>query len=230
MHHVSRLKAEAGALYESLVLMRAFVEQQQEQIRDYSENLEKYIKEEGVETIIAGRENKDEIEKLPARHIAGVFEHNVDLRATFTVVMPIYQNQAMLITLWSKFESGTCLVAQSLASGKKQKLRRKKNGTSTVAHYLNEIDRLGFEHRSQRAYRADYEFLSSIVGRIRNAWVHDGGRSKNKFVSEIVRKDSDLLVRNEVIKINDKFLFRVIGSMFCISEEIYLWSGRSING
>lgn len=226
MLHVSRLKAEAAALYESLLLMRAFAEQQQEQIRDYSENLEKYIKEEETETIITGLENKDEIVELPVRHIAGAFEHDLDLRATITVVMPIYQNQAMLITLWSKFESGTCLVARSLGAKKKKKLRRKESGVSTVAHYLNEIDRLGFKHRDQRTYRADYEFLSSIVGRVRNAWVHDGGRCKNKSVSEIVRKDSDLLVRNEVIKINNNFLFRVIESMRSISEEIYLLSGR----
>ncbi|WP_420390691.1 hypothetical protein [Marinobacter sp.] len=229
MLHVSRLKAEAGALYENVLLMRAFAEQQQEQIQDYSKNLEKYIKEEEIETIITGRENKDEIEKLPARHIAGVFEHNLDLTATFEGVMPIYQNQATLISLWSTFESGTFLVAQSLSAEKNTRLRRKESGISSVAHYLNEIDRLGLKHRNQRMYRTDCEFLSLIVGRIRNAWVHNGGRCKNKSVSEIVRKDSDLLVRNNLIKINHSFLFRVIESMRSISEEIYLLSSRQRN-
>lgn len=177
MFNVARIKARAGALYESLLLMRAFASQQGMQIRDYSENLERYVKEEEIETIVAGRENKEEIETLPARHISGVFEHDFDLKAVLTEVMPTYQNQAMLITLWSKFESGLRLVAESLAAEHKKKLRDKERGISTVAHYLDEIDRWGLKHRDRHNYRAEYDFLSSVVGRIRNAWVHDGSRS-----------------------------------------------------
>ena len=61
-----RIKADAGALYESLLLMRAFAEQQREHIRDYSKNLEEYIEEEEIETIVAGRENNDEMVTSPA--------------------------------------------------------------------------------------------------------------------------------------------------------------------
>ena len=225
-----RLKADAGALYESLLIMRAFAEQQGEQIRDYSENLERYVKEEEIETIVAGRENKDEVAKLPARHISGLFEHDFDLKAVFTEVMPIYQNQAMLITLWSKFESGLRLVAESLAAEHKRNLRGKDRGISTVGHYLNEIDRLGLKHRDSQHYRTEYDFLCSIVGRIRNAWVHDGGRAKKQSISQIVNKETDLLMRNDVINVTDKFLTRVIQSMLSISKEIYLLSDRQGNG
>lgn len=225
-----RIKTDAGALYESLLLMRAFAEQQREQIRDYSKNLEEYIEEEEIQTIVAGRENNDEMATLPARHISGVSEHDFDLKAVFTEVMPIYQNQAMLITLWSKFESGLCLIAESLAAEQKKKVRDKDRGISTVAHYLDEIERLGLKHRDRQHFCAEYDFLSSVVGRIRNAWVHDGGRASKKSISQIVNKENDLVMRNDVINVTDKFLSRVIQSMLSVSKEIYLLSGRKING
>tara|TARA_B100002003_G_scaffold175051_1_gene162902 strand:- start:3832 stop:4524 length:693 start_codon:yes stop_codon:yes gene_type:complete len=225
-----RIKADAGALYESLLLMRAFAEQQREHIRDYSKNLEEYIEEEEIETIVAGRENNDEMVTSPARHISGVFEHDFDLKAVFTEVMPIYQNQATLIALWSKFESGLCLVAESLAAEHKKKIRDKERGISTVAHYLDEIERLGLKHRDRRHFRAEYDFLSSVVGRIRNAWVHDGGRASKRSISQIVNKESDLVMRNDVINVTDRFLARVIQSMLFFSKEIYLLSGRQRKG
>ncbi|HCW89251.1 MAG TPA: hypothetical protein DHU56_04230 [Marinobacter sp.] len=215
------IEVVAGSLYEDLLLVRGFVRQQSLQIKDYADNLERYVEEEDIETIVSVEENKEELVSLPARHIEGVFEHDFDLKAIFTEVMPIYQRQAMLITIWSRFGEGLLSIANTLAGEKGINKKPRSARISDVVHYYNEVQRLGLTLDPSKELNYAVSFMSNVVGKVRNAWVHDGGKAKKSALIDVVNLEENLSFRNDLINVKEAFLAKVLDTMIYVAESFY---------
>ena len=88
---------------EEIHFISAFNDKQESQIDDFNKNIEdhievSYVKSWHQDSSGSYEEGVDQVE-----FIGSISEADYDVREIFTEVMPVYQRQAMLLTLWGGF-------------------------------------------------------------------------------------------------------------------------------
>ncbi|MCE2593776.1 hypothetical protein K6Y31_02985 [Motilimonas cestriensis] len=174
---------------EELELLQAFHEQQEKQISDFIFNIDDHIEtdwHEGWHQSYA--DDPGELIEYPVERIGAVTEHGYNIREIFTDVMPMYQRQSMLISMWALYECEFTNYYSHVASmlGRKPELPKKKKGecVSQFIHILNSFKRLGCLESESESFAPAVERLNGEVRHIRNAWAHNGGKLQSNDVIE----------------------------------------------
>lgn len=173
---------------EDIVLLRAFFVKQEAQIAEFQDNLDKHIEVSEVERWTqryAGDEGEAYVDEI--EHIAGISDDDYNVRELFLEVMPAYQRQSMLLTLWGAFEyeiEKMCVAVGSLKN-KEYTLPNKPKNTSAFMHLINELIELGVPNEQTDAFNELIKSLNDEVRHVRNAWAHNGGVDKDNKLTQI---------------------------------------------
>jgi hypothetical protein len=209
----------AHGLDEELHIMSAFISQQSKQIEDYRNNIEKYVEVAEVEKWYYNGPDEGDVVLDEVQHIEGFSEDDYDFKALFTEVMPAYQRQAMLVTLWARLEAKLDDIVRYLADSLKKAKRKKPKGVSDFQHLINEIERLGVKFGDSEEVRSAITTLNNSVRLIRNSWVHNGGRPSHN-VEEHIAHDDGLSIDSGYINVSGNYLKFVLKNMRIISRHI----------
>jgi len=213
----SRVFYVTQSLNEELSFLYAFVNQQEGQIDDYTREYKSkvtVIRKEDTTDI--NKENNSSIS-----HIDGIAESDYDIESIFTEVMPAYQRQAMLVTIWSRIETKLDEIVSLLASNRKTKRIKKSGKSSDFRHLISELQRLGINFRSNKNVFDMISMLDNDVRKIRNSWVHNGGLPCTKSVRKNIIENQDLHLNNGIIYIEKDFLITVIDAMKTVANHIF---------
>ncbi|MDO6467537.1 hypothetical protein Q4498_05360 [Neptunomonas phycophila] len=211
------LKVLPSFISDELYVIRAFNEKQEAQISEFIDNIEQHIEVAEVEQWFQISDDAGEIGVTQIEHISGISEEEYDIREMFTEIMPIYQRQAMLLTLWGTFE---CEMEKMFIYASGQESLPKKNKRDKISkfkHMITCLRKIGMPPEPTEEYSSAVKTLDNEVRLIRNTWAHDGGRdSKNKIpdgIEGILKKYSQIAISKEYIK-------SVVSFMHIISQEL----------
>lgn len=215
-----KLQRIPNFITEDIILLSAFFVKQEEQISEFQKNLDKHIELTEVERWTqryAGDEGGTYIDEV--EHIAGITDEDYDVRELFSEVMPTYQRQAMLLTLWSVFEyklEKLCIAVNSLED-KKYKLSDNKGRISTLIHIINELSNAGVPEKQTEDFSELIKELNDEVRHVRNAWAHNGGVDKKGNLTKI---PYGISVRGLRLIISREYIEKVIKVMSHISVTL----------
>lgn len=207
-------------LKEELFLMKAFINQQEKQINNYVRDIDDYVETAEAEKWYETSDGQAKKVLVDIRHIEGASEDDYNFKAIFTEVMPLYQRQAMLVAVWGRLECKLDDIARHLATIRNINIKPKTKGLSSFIHTINEIERMGVKIRDSEECSLAVDTLNDEVRKIRNAWVHNGGRATKGRVKVIVESNQHLRIESEKININKEYMLFVIGQMSKISKKI----------
>ncbi|MGS0695389.1 hypothetical protein [Shewanella sp. 0m-4] len=204
---------------EELFIINAFNKKQEEQIESFTNNIEDHIEKAEIERWVQTSEpdgiaDTDEIE-----HIAGVSEEDYDIREMFSAIMPLYQRQAMLITIWSAFEcelENMYLYAAEKINGT-TRLSRKPNRDSKINHILNELKAIGIAETTSENFKSAFATLNLEVREVRNAWAHNGGKDLKNITNDGV---DGLSLKYQQIAISKDYIQKVVALIRTVSSEL----------
>ena len=211
------LKILPSYISDEIYIIRAFNDKQEAQISEFTENIEKHIEIAEVERWFQFSADDGEVGIEQIEHIAGISEEEYDIRDVFTEIMPIYQRQAMLLTLWGAFECE--MEKMYLFTSKTKKLPDKKKGdkSSKFKHMINLFKKNSIPVEPSEDFCKAINVLDNEVRFIRNAWAHNGGKFPKNKISEnipgIDEKYSQISISQEYIKI-------VVEMILVISKEL----------
>lgn len=205
---------------EIIMLLSAFNSKQEAQINEFQSTIDEH-------TIITEvkrwqqRYDGDEVEPYidQIEHIGGFSDEDYNVRDLFLKVMPTYQRQAMLLTLWAafEFEMEKMCIAVSSINNNKYTIPKKTKPISKFIHLISELKKQRVPSNPSVEFDRYVRTLDSEVRVIRNAWAHDGGVDiKNKLlkgIPGITTIDSQLAISKEYID-------KVIELMTYISQEL----------
>jgi hypothetical protein len=148
-------------LSQELILIMAFIEQQ-----DYQ--LENYISEFSEKLVVGGQGIKTN-EYTDRISVSNISNDQYDLEATFKQDLPNYIRKSQLLMLWTMLEDTLGYIVKELSAKKNIRFRKKGYKESIFIYYvksLEKIDGAGLvSHRS-------VIFLNDNVREIRNSIVH----------------------------------------------------------
>jgi hypothetical protein len=146
-----------------------------------------------------------------------------DIDDIYNVVIPTYQRQAMIITLWSILEFETqeaYLFAKKRSNSNKADLIRP-DKTSKFKHSLNNLKSLGVCNNSSKKFNSSVKFLDQQVRFIRNAWAHNGGKINSSEVHTNIKNTTDgITLTNDQLSISKKYIQKIIKEMNIFSIEL----------
>src|SRR5690606_14336466 len=208
------------ALSEEIVFLQSFLKQQERQIQDYCDNFEKYVEEVEAEREHWDGYNEPEIVVFTERHVDGILESEFDIKGVFTEVLPVYQRQSMLVTLWSRFEAKDKDVVIYLNEERSTKIRKKPKDSSILRHLLTELSSFGLDFSDKKLQEA-ISFLDDEARFVRNCWVHDGGLPTKHQIGKIIERSSSLSITDRLIDVSNSYLHEVAGSMSLLASYVY---------
>lgn len=214
------MKVLPSFISDELYIIKAFIDKQEAQISEFTDNIENHVEVAEVAEVerwfhISADEGEVGVDQI--EHIAGISEEEYDIREMFTEVMPIYQRQAMLLTLWGVFES-EMEEMYIYASGKECLPKKNKKGKiSKLKHMLNCFSKIKIPPEPTEEFVSAMKVLDEEVRLIRNAWAHDGGKDPEDEIPDdiegIIKKYSQIAISKEYIK-------NVVSLMHIISQEL----------
>ena len=146
-----------------------------------------------------------------------------DIDEIYKVVMPTYQRQAMIISLWAILEFETqeaYLFAKNWLKLPKSSLK-KPDTTSRFKHSLNKLKNLGICNNSTKKFNQSVIFLDQEVRFLRHAWAHNGGNIRSSEVHENIKKNIDgITLTNGQLSISKEYIQRTIKEMTIFSAEL----------
>jgi hypothetical protein len=146
-----------------------------------------------------------------------------DIDEIYEVIMPTYQRQAMIITLWSILEFGTqeaYLFASNRLKTSKSSLK-KSDTTSRFKHSLNNLKSLGICNSTTKKFNQSVKFLDQEVRFLRHAWAHNGGQVRSSEVHENIKKNIDgITLKNGQLSISKEYIDRTINEITIFSDEL----------
>ena len=211
------MKVLPSFISDELYIISAFNDKQEVQLSEFIDNIEQHIEVTEVERWFQISADGGEVGVAQIEHISGISEEEYDIREMFTEIMPIYQRQAMLLTLWGSFESE--MEKMYIYASAKESLpkKNKKDKISKLKHMINCFSKMGMPAEPTREYVSAVNTLDDEVRLIRNAWVHDGGKDPMDKIPDgiegIVKKYSQIEISKEYIK-------NVVLLMHVISREL----------
>ncbi len=211
------LKVLQSFISDELYVIKAFNDKQETQISDFIDNIEHHIEVAEVKRWFQISADEGEVGVDQIEHIAGISEEEYDIREMFTEIMPIYQRQAMLLTLWGSFE---CEMEKMYiyASGQESlPNKNKKEKISKLKHMINCFNKIGIPPEPTKEYTSAVKTLDDEVRLIRNAWAHDGGKDpKGKIPDDIAGIEN----KYSQIAISKEYIRSVVSLMHIISKEL----------
>ncbi|TKA92036.1 hypothetical protein FA869_06455 [Halopseudomonas bauzanensis] len=208
------------ALSEEIAFLQSFLSQQERQIHDYCENFEKYVEEVEAEQFYWLGSGEPEMIMVPIRHVDGIMESDYDIKGVFTEILPIYQRQSMLITLWARFEVKLKDIVSYLHSERSTKPRKKAKNESVFAQNISELTHFGIDF-SGKDLLSVIDSLDNIVRPIRNCWVHDGGIAETTKIKSLIEKSKNLSVTDGLVNVSSAYLYEVGSLMSLLASHIY---------
>ncbi|WP_413472485.1 hypothetical protein [Shewanella baltica] len=209
------MKILPSFISDELCIIRAFNDKQEAQISDFIDNIEQHIKVAEVERWGPNLSGDGDIGIDQIEHLAGISEEEYDIRELFREVMPIYQRQAMLLTLWGVLDS-EIKDMYLYVSGEKC-LPEKSKKISDFKHVINCLSKIGIPPEPTKEYEFSVKTLDCEVRLIRNAWAHNSGKDpKNKIpkgIPGIGEKYSQIAISKEYIN-------KVVSLMHALSQEL----------
>lgn len=186
---------------EETTILISLIKSQEKSLSEFISNFEEKIQveyEEGFQQNYAGDEG--ELVQFPVEHYAGIDDRSYDVREIFKVVLPMYQRQAMLITIWSHIDNSLYLMTNYLVDEIHKKIGKKK-GSSDFYHRIKFIiDNVGSEFTVD--FFDSVKSLDTNVRIVRNKWVHNGGRIDKDFDLEKIglkEKYSQISITSEYL-------------------------------
>jgi hypothetical protein len=221
------MKAPLTFNFLELEILTGFLRKQDELTSSFMKELDShkdYGEREVYQQDWAGDIGRVEIQ--PIAYIAGLSDDEMDVDSAFTDIFPMYQRQAMLISLWSMFEVELTKfyyrVSSELDVNTEFKKLKQKSILFSLKTYFVE---LGLELEQSEEFKEGFKFLNDEVRHIRNDWVHNGGESVNsEKIGDIVGIDKVYSQLN----ISQDYLARVSKAMSDMGREISKTSSKLI--
>ncbi|QYK07596.1 hypothetical protein [Shewanella mangrovisoli] len=211
------MKILPSFISEELYIIRAFNNKQESQISEFIDDIEQHIEVTEVEQWFQFSADDKEISIKQIEHIEGITEEEYDLREMFTEIMPIYQRQAMLLTLWAAFEFEMEKMYIHVSGQESLPKKKSKKNISKLRHMVNCFSKIGIPSAPTKDFLSSVNTLDEEVRVIRNAWAHDGGKDlKNK----IAKGSFGVEVKYSQIVISKEYIQSVISLMHIVSQEL----------
>ena len=207
-------------ILEEIEFIRAFNAKQEQQIAEFSSNLEEHYQRYEVARVYENLEGVFQVENTDARQIEGISEEDYDVKALFTQDMPMYQRQAMLLTIWAVFESELILY---LRYAEKELLNSAKlptqiKGMSIFECILDGFKKLGAIKQPSKEFDAAFLFLNKKVRLVRNKWVHHAGIVDSEEQEELATRGIEL--SGSKLLISRDYIEEVVAQMKIIASEL----------
>ncbi|MEZ8114234.1 hypothetical protein AB4163_21510 [Vibrio splendidus] len=206
---------------EELELLKTFHQQQEEQISDFITNIDQHIQtewQEGWHQNYAG--DPGELIEYPVERLGNVTEQEYNLREIFTGVMPMYQRQAMLLSMWALYECEFTAYYSHVASmlGRRATLPNQ-NGprVSQLTHITNCFKRLGCLDIESDEFIQAVERLNGEVRLVRNAWAHNGGKLKN---NDAIADVEGITLLTGQVNLSSNYINQVSELMALVTSEL----------
>jgi len=220
----SSLNFYAISLNEELELLNEFHKQQEEQINSFIANINDYVSAETEERYFQNYpDDPGEVIEVPISHIGSISEDSYDIKEVFSEVMPMYQRQAMLISVWALLENelAKCIRFAINAFGKKlPPPKRKPRGESDFSFLIKQLkaidlinskDNVDIEHAISK--------LNNEVRHLRNTWVHHGGVVRSNCL-QFIEKQESLSILYGQLNISKSYINTVYDYVFAITNHI----------
>lgn len=208
------------ALSEEMIFLESFLRQQEKQIVEYCENFDKHVGVEEIDKEYWDGYNEPEIVTFPVRHVDGILETDYDLKGIFTEILPTYQRQAILVSLWSRFESKMADIIDHIHSERGSKQKAKRKNDSVFKHQISEFCSFGLSFEEENLQSSIYT-LDNEVRIIRNCWVHDGGKPNKEQIFSLINQTKFLSITNGLVDISFEYLQGVANNMSLLANHIY---------
>ncbi len=207
-------------ILEEIHFIQAFSSQQEKQIESYIEDIDKFVETADVERAFQISKDEYEAATISVEHIEGISEEEYDFKRVFTEVMPMYQRQSMLTTLWAKYESSVDHLINHICERLSRPPKNKPKNISIFEHQTNELERLGISLSEIIEISESMDFLIDKVRHIRNSWVHRGGIPINRRAKNHALNHQDLSLDGNQISIGKKYINVVVQHMRVIGEHL----------
>lgn len=205
------------SIYDEIYLLRAFINEQEQQIDRYIKNINTRIEPLETGKIISYGYDSYDLVQVDVLHIQGVSDDDYDIIGLFTESFPLYQRQSMLTTLWSMLEDKLGYIYKMLSMESNKALKRKPNGCSQFQFLISELGELGASFKEKKIEET-ISFLDQKIRPIRNDWVHHGGVPQQDY-STLIEEDKIKITEGK-IEISNKFLNEIIDKALMVSSHI----------
>ncbi len=212
------MKVNAYEILEELSIIRAMILSQEVALAEFVSSFESKIEESSEESFVQNYEgDPGEVVQYSIAHYKGISERDYDVKEIFEVVMPIYQRQAMLITIWSAFETNLAKLSNYAHSLKDKKVRSKGEKESLAGYYVNTIIDVYGHKEVSKNFKDYFKILNSDTRIIRNQWAHHGGRNTKKL-PELAT--IGLYEKYSQIVITEEYLLLTLNRIDCVANEL----------
>ncbi len=200
---------------EELDIIKAFNENQENILSDFIDNIDDHIKIHEVKIPFLNPSEKIELGLKPVEHLAGLSNEDYNVRDIFTEMMPIYQRQAMLLTLWAAFESE--LKQLYCHKYEVERIPKRPQNKSDLQNILDCFSNNNPAFNPSIEYNSAVEILNTEVRSIRNAWVHEGGADPKNELSDDIK---GIEIKSSKIVISKEYIIGVIKLMQVVSAGV----------
>jgi len=211
---------------EELDIIKAFNENQESLLSDFIDNIDDHIKVHEVKKPLLTSSERIKYGSDKVEHLSGLSNDDYDIRDVFTNMMPVYQRQAMLLTLWGAFESELELLYCHKYKVEKSPRKPKGKNISYLKNILDSFTRKKPHFVHSCEYNSAVDRLDNEVRTIRNAWVHNGGTmTTNEFTDNI----NGIEIQSSRVVISKEYIICVINLMKIVSASLKLSFNNAAN-
>lgn len=213
------MKPQPSKISEEIYIISSFNEQQESQISNFTSNIDEHIKSSEIERWFQYSPNAGEVGTDQIEHLAGINSDEHDVREMFTQVMPIYQRQAMLLTLWGAFEcelERAYKITSKIIRGTDE-IPKNKKGLPKIGHLTNQFSKIGIPEKPSDTFKDSLRTLIDEVRLIRNLWAHNGGRDEK---GKLPKNIQGVTLQYAQIALSKEYIEKVIDLMRNVSVEL----------
>jgi len=178
-------------LYQELILVMAFIEQQDYQTDTYVS--------EFSEKLLSGGQGIKVSKYIDLVSVSNVSSDEYDLEDTFKQGLPNYIRKSQLLMLWSMLEDTLKVIIEKLSINKNIQFRKKARQNESIFHYyIYKMETINGDNEHTLSSINSVSFLDDNVREIRNSLVH--GRLPKVSHDEIEVMETDILISGKYIR------------------------------
>ncbi|WP_028867248.1 hypothetical protein [Psychromonas arctica] len=187
-------------LYQEVILMMAFIEQQNYQLENYTTKFSDMLMNGGRG--VSSNEYSDRVS------VSNISNGQYDLEATFKQDLPNYVRKSQVLMLWAMLEDTLGYIVRELSSQKNISFRGKKRNESIFIHYLKWLEKIDDRKLTSEP---SVHFLNSNVRKVRNSLVHG---------STLTVLHEGYEVTDTGIIISAKYVWEICMSIDCLARQL----------
>lgn len=209
------MKARPAFIVAKLEIQKSFIDKHEELLASFLNDIDKHSEHIRTDLWCYTGPYEGHVVEDRVKYIAGLSEAEFSLEELFNIEMPMYQRQAMLITLWSIFEQELINAYTYMQPKANHKPRKRGKHESIVGYQAEMLIECGIE--IDRTPDSSFYRLNNEVRVVRNDWVHNGG---NGSESIITKKINGIDITNGRVSLSRSYLNTSLNLMLDVGGEI----------